>query len=118
MRAKDVLGRNGEELAARYLTSQGLEVIERNWRCELGEIDIVARDGDTLVFCEVKARSGVGFGSPFEAITPVKAARLRRLAVRWLADHAHHTPDLRIDAIGVLPGADGRPVVEHLRGVV
>ncbi|MSY98262.1 MAG: YraN family protein, partial [Actinobacteria bacterium] len=69
MLRKDALGQYGEEVAARYLSGLGMKVIERNWRCEFGEIDIVASEGIALVVCEVKTRSSEAFGSPFEAIT-------------------------------------------------
>ena len=87
MRAKDRRGRLGEDLAAAHLVGQGLVVLDRNWRCEIGELDIVARDGDDLVVCEVKTRSTRLFGDPLEAVTAVKAARLRRLAARWVTEH-------------------------------
>jgi putative endonuclease len=118
MRASDALGAYGERVAAAHLTAAGLTILERNWRCDLGEIDIVARDGDTLVVCEVKTRAGTGFGSPLEAVTPRKAARLRRLAARWIQDRQVHPPDVRIDLVSVLRGARGAAEVEHVRGVV
>src|ERR1700691_3807011 len=77
--AKDAVGRYGENVAALHLVEAGLEVLDRNWRCAAGEIDIVAREGDVVVICEVKTRSSTTFGAPQEAITPVKAARLRQL---------------------------------------
>ena len=117
MRAKEAWGRYGEDLAARHLQDQGLVVLDRNWRCDVGEIDIVAREGDTLVVCEVKTRSGVGFGSPLEAVTAAKAARLRRLTACWLRAHDVHPRDIRIDLVGVLAGR-GAPTVEHVRGAV
>ena len=70
MRAKDVLGRLGEEAAARHLAGLGWTIIDRNWRCPEGELDIVARDGANLVVCEVKTRSGLVYGAPVEAATP------------------------------------------------
>ena len=117
MRAKDAWGRYGEELAAQHLQNQGFVVLDRNWRCDVGEIDIVARDGDTLVVCEVKTRSGSGFGSPLEAVTAVKAARLRRLAACWLRTHEVRPAEVRIDLVGVLAGK-GAPTVEHVRGAI
>ena len=101
----------------------------RNWRCREGEVDIVALDGDVLVMCEVKTRRGVGFGTPLDAVTPAKAARLRRLALRWLADQrarrrgidactdgfARYT-EVRFDVVSVLRPLSGATSVEHLRG--
>ncbi len=110
------LGHRGERIAAAYLTDAGLLVLDRNWRCREGELDIVARDGDALVFCEVKTRRGVGFGHPVEAVTPAKRRRLRTLAQRWLAAHEQHAPELRFDVVGVLVRPDRPAVVTHLRG--
>ncbi len=117
MRAKDAVGRYGEDVAVRHLRESGYVVLARNWRCELGEIDIVARDGDVLVVCEVKTRSSLGYGSPLEAVTRAKALRLRRLAARWLSEHPVGAGDLRIDLVGVLRSPRGAATVEHLQGV-
>ncbi len=111
------LGVYGEAFAARHLTGQGMILLDRNWRCELGEIDLVLRDGRVLVICEVKTRSSLAFGSPVEAVTEKKARRLRRLGARWLAEHAVRPEDVRLDLVGVLV-TGSRPVeLEHLRGV-
>jgi putative endonuclease len=115
--AKDTVGRYGEDVAARHLTQQGFVVLQRNWRCELGEIDIVARDGSCLVVCEVKTRRTSSCGSPVEAVTPRKAARLRRLAARWVVESGLHPPEVRIDVVSVLRPPRGAAVVEHLRAV-
>jgi putative endonuclease len=117
MNAKDVLGRHGEDLAAGFLAAAGLTVLGRNWRCGQGEIDIVALDGGTLVVCEVKTRSGTGFGSPLEAITRQKARRLRRLAVAWAAQSGSFFAEIRIDVVGVLASRAGEFSIEHVRGV-
>ena len=109
------LGVHGERIAAAYLTSAGLRVLDRNWRCREGELDIVAREGSALVFCEVKTRRGTGFGHPVEAVTPQKRARLRDLAQRWLAAHDEHAPDLRFDVVGVLVHRARPAEVTHLR---
>jgi putative endonuclease len=110
------LGAHGEAIAVAYLTRAGLRVLDRNWRCREGELDIVARDRDALVFCEVKTRRGVGYGHPVEAVTVVKQRRLRLLAQRWLAAHDEHAPDLRFDVVGVLVRPDRPALVTHLRG--
>ena len=117
MRAQDAVGRYGEDVAARFLTAAGLVVLERNWRCELGELDIVAREGRVLVVCEVKTRRGLGYGTPLEAVTPAKAARLRRLAARWLAERGVRPDEVRVDVVGVLRPSRGAARVEHVRGV-
>ncbi len=117
MNAKDVLGKQGEQLAAEHLQRAGLRILDRNWRCAEGEIDIVAAERRALVVCEVKTRSGVRYGTPLEAITRQKRNRLRRLAVRWLVAHGVLFDEIRIDVIGVLRAESGDFTVEHVRGV-
>ncbi|WP_456697289.1 YraN family protein [Aeromicrobium sp. P5_D10] len=111
------VGRYGERVAADHLRSIGLVVLATNWTCKFGEIDIVARDGSTLVICEVKTRTSHRHGGPFEAITGQKAARLRRLATQWLQVHDISPPSLRIDVISVVVPPQGGPVVERICGV-
>ncbi|MEU8776430.1 YraN family protein [Streptomyces sp. NPDC048606] len=116
--ARQALGRYGEDLAARRLTEAGMTVIARNWRCRAGEIDILARDGDALVVCEVKTRRGGLFEHPMAAVRAGKAERLRLLAARWLADHGGPPPGgVRIDLVGVVLPRRGAALVEHARGV-
>jgi putative endonuclease len=117
MNAKDVLGRQGEQLAAEFLAAAGLHILDRNWRCPQGEIDIVAVDGRALVVCEVKTRSGVRFGTPLESITRQKARRLRHLAVQWVRHHGVLFDEIRIDVIGVLQTGPGQFSIEHVHGV-
>ncbi|MBQ0827936.1 YraN family protein [Streptomyces tagetis] len=119
MNARDAMGRYGESLAARRLTEAGMTLLERNWRCgRTGEIDIVARDGDVLVVCEVKTRRGGSFEHPMAAVTPTKARRLRTLAEHWVHTHGGAPPGgVRIDLVGVVLPPRGAPVVEHARGV-
>ncbi|MEB7505134.1 YraN family protein [Arthrobacter koreensis] len=118
MKAKDALGQTGEELAARYLTTAGYHVLERNWRCRQGEIDLVARDGSTLVIAEVKTRSSLDYGHPFEAVSAAKLSRLYLLAAAWTREHAEGHVSWRVDAVSVLlPGGDRPPVIEHLKGI-
>ncbi|TFV63451.1 UNVERIFIED_ORG: YraN family protein [Bacillus sp. AZ43] len=114
MPTRNELGARGEAIAVSYLTGRGFRVLDRNWRCRDGELDIVARDGDALVFCEVKTRRGVGYGHPVEAVTVVKQRRMRTLAHRWLAAHDEHAPDLRFDVVGVLVRSSGPALVTHL----
>ncbi|MFH8287890.1 MULTISPECIES: YraN family protein [Streptomyces] len=119
-RARSALGRYGEGLAARRLAEAGMTVLARNWRCgRTGEIDIVARDGDVLVVCEVKTRRGDAFEHPLAAVTPEKAQRLRDLAQGWIQAHGGAPPGgVRIDVVGVILPPRGAPAVEHVRGVV
>ena len=117
MRVKDALGRYGEQLAVRHLADAGLAIVATNWRCAQGEIDIVARERDVLVICEVKTRRTDAFGTPAEAVTRTKADRLRRLAMLWLRDHPSGVDlDVRFDVVSVLLPRAGGPAVEHLRG--
>jgi putative endonuclease len=117
MHPKDVLGRQGEQLAAEYLLKAGFRILERNFRCAEGEIDIVATDRRELVACEVKTRSGVRYGTPAEAVTRQKLRRLRHLAVVWASSHGWFFDQLRVDVIGVLKSPSGEFTIEHLRGV-
>jgi len=117
-------GAYGERLAARYLVESGMRILDRNWRCDQGEIDIVAMDVTCLVIVEVKTRRSLAFGSPVEAVTAVKAARLRRLASCWLTDHrslvdslGDSVSDVRIDVVGVLRPSSGPAQIEHLVSV-
>ena len=104
------LGDYGERLACRYLLAQGLTILDRNWRCVRGEIDVVAVDGRELVVCEVKTRTTEAYGAPFEAVTRSKQRRLRRLAGLWRDDHADLARGLalRIDVISILRPPSGR----------
>jgi len=115
--AKDALGRRGEAIAAEHLQANGLTIVDRNWRCQQGEIDLIARDGGELVFVEVKTRSSVAFGHPLEAVTAVKLARLRRLAAAWCDAHPGSHDAIRIDAIGVIAPSSGAVEIEHLERV-
>ncbi|WP_158863706.1 YraN family protein [Leifsonia sp. AG29] len=116
MAEKDELGRRGEAVAASWFESRGYVVIDRNWRTRSGELDLVLRQGATTVFAEVKTRTSVAFGHPFEAITPAKAARLRRLAAEWCSAH-RPDGDVRIDAVAVIDAWSASPSIEHLAGV-
>ena len=114
---RQALGRFGETYAARHLVARGMVLLDRNWRCEAGEIDLVLREGRVLVVCEVKTRSSTAFGAPVAAVSEQKAERLRRLADRWLEEHGLRPPEVRLDLVGVLVPRTGRPQVEHVRGV-
>jgi putative endonuclease len=117
MAEKDVLGRSGEQLAARFLEAAGYRIIERNWRGTRGELDLIAEHDGTTVFVEVKTRSALRFGHPFEAITPAKLRSLRRLAGEWCAQANGARGRIRLDVIAVIGGLDGPARIEHLRGV-
>ncbi len=105
------LGETGEQLAADHLARRGFQILERNYRTRWGELDIVAADGQTIVFCEVKCRIANRAGrDPLESVHPSKRAQIRRIAGRWLAERRDHprVSDLRFDAIGITLDPDGR----------
>jgi putative endonuclease len=116
MRTKDAVGRYGERVAAEYLVGAGLQIIEQNWRCSAGELDIVAREGATLTFCEVKTRRSIAFGTPAQAVVARKQRRIRQLALRWLDEHGGGWAEVRFDVVSVLCPSRGPAQVEHLRG--
>lgn len=118
MSVRQAVGAYGERVAAARLQALGMTILERNWRCAEGEIDIVARDGDVLVVCEVKTRRSMDFGGPLEGVTPVKSQRLRRLAACWLREHPTGPVAVRIDVVGVLRPARGPAEVDYLRGAL
>ncbi len=102
------LGQVGERLAALHYAQAGFEVVDTNWRCRYGELDLVARKDSLVVFVEVKNRSSVAYGHPLEAVTPLKQRRLRRLAALWFEDHRRHEElthlQARFDVVAVLAG--------------
>ena len=111
------LGAYGEELAARHLADDGLVLLDRNWRCELGEIDLVLREGKVLGVCEVKTRRSLAAGTPHEAITDAKLARLRALGERWVQAHGLGAIEVRVDLVAVLRPATGPSLLDHVRGL-
>ena len=118
MRAKDAVGRYGEDVAAAFVEAAGWRVLARNWRCPDGELDLVALDGDEVVAVEVKTRRSSSYGHPAEAVTHRKLARVRRLTGRWLHEHDVRARSVRVDVIAVVVPPRGRAQVEHLVGVL
>lgn len=116
MAAKDELGRAGEARAARHLESLGFVIIDRNWRCREGELDLVATRERELAIVEVKTRRGTDFGHPFEAVDERKRARLWRLAHSWVREHPDHARgrELRLHAIGIIGADPATAGLEHL----
>jgi putative endonuclease len=102
------IGRQGEEIAAQALEAHGYVLVERNWRCPAGEVDIVARDGDTWAFVEVKLRQGEDFGSPEEAVTGAKQERLLQAALVYLAEHDLRDVAWRVDVVAISLASDGK----------
>lgn len=115
--ARQALGRYGEDVAARHLVARGLVLLERNWRCDEGEIDLVLREGATLVVCEVKTRTSLEAGTPHEAITDAKLARLKRLGERWTAERGVRPDGTRVDLVAVLRRRRGPAVIDHVAGL-
>lgn len=111
------LGAYGERVAERHLVAAGMTVLDRNWRCAAGEIDLVLRDGDVLVVCEVKTRTSAAYGTPHEAVGDAKVDRLRRLAMAWQTERGVTAPDVRLDLVAVLRPRRGAAEVEHVRGI-
>ena len=118
---RTALGQRGEQLAMEYLRTQGMTVLDRNWRPRgqgvRGELDLVARDGDDLVIVEVKTRRSIAYGTAVEAVTTRKMRALRSLALAWLDFRSVHAPRLRFDVVAVTIPPVGQPVIEHLRAV-
>jgi putative endonuclease len=111
-------GERGEKLAIRYLEDNGLIVLDTNWRCREGELDIVATDRRVLIVCEVKTRTSDNYGTPGEAVDDAKAGRIRRLARRWRAEKGVSYADTRYDILAVLWPRGETPQVNHLKGVL
>jgi putative endonuclease len=110
--ARRALGQLGEDVAARHLQRLGYVILERNYRCREGEVDIIARDGERLVFVEVRARRGTAFGTPKESVTPRKQARLATVARRYLQEHDYSEVDWGIDVVALQ--FTSRGVLQHL----
>lgn len=116
MAAKDDLGRAGEDRAAQHLTTHGYRILDRNWRCSQGEIDIVAEHDGILGIVEVKTRRSTGFGHPFEAIDERKRQRLWRLGYAWASEHRDLAARrmLRLEIIGIVGADPATGALEHL----
>jgi putative endonuclease len=110
------VGKYGEDRACEFLERLGYKVIDRNWRCSAGEIDVIAHDENCLVFAEVKTRTRVGFGHPFEAITSAKMRTMRQLVGEWCKAHQVSSAQVRLDAVSVLL-TGGKVHIEHLKQV-
>ena len=117
MAAKDELGRCGEQVAVDYLLAEGMRILDRNWRCRQGEIDVIAEEGAKLIIVEVKTRSGRTHGTALESVRPAKLARLRTLAATWLATQPHHFASVRVDVIALQRIGDDFSL-QHIRGAI
>jgi putative endonuclease len=110
------IGVLGEDLAVSFLEGKKYRILERNYRCKGGEVDIVARDprDKSLVFVEVKARRDLSYGVPQLAVTPFKQRQISKAALTWLAKHRHHDAAARFDVIAILLADGGAPAIEHI----
>ncbi len=116
-KTRKALGKWGEQLAAAHLTEAGMVLLDRNWRTSAGEIDLVARDGDAIVFAEVKTRRSDAFGDGAEAVAGRKSLQLRMLAAQWLAASGIRAKHIRFDVITVRVRPSG-PAINHIRGAI
>ena len=114
-RNKKKFGDRGEDLACEYLSSKGFQIIERNYRYGHGEIDIVAKDSEILVFVEVKSRKNLEFGYPEEAITEGKKQQIKRIASAYLYEHEIKDTDCRIDVVAILFRGKESPSISHIK---
>lgn len=113
-RHKQILGKEGEEIAERYLTRKGYRLVERNYRCRLGELDLIALDRRVIVFVEVKTRSDHRFGGPLESVHRRKQRKMINAALFFLSQHRLHHREARFDVVGV--SLDGpEPIIEHIQ---
>ena len=111
-------GKRGESIAVEYLITQGYSIIERNWRCAIGEVDIVAQQIDMVVFVEVRTRHGQRFGRAAESLTPTKQQRLISLAETYLQEHDEHANSAwRIDLVAIQLGR-GSHYIDHVENAV
>jgi len=114
MHRRQQLGKWGEQLAAAYLEAKGWVIVQHNWRCRYGEIDLIARHGDTLVFVEVRTRSSARYGSPEESVNRRKQQKLRQLALLYLTTAEAHYSSYRFDVVTLFcPDMTGEPLVNH-----
>ena len=111
--ATKALGQRGEQLAADYLKRRGYAIVTVNWRCKHGEIDIIARKGDTLVFVEVRTRRSDTSEMAFESIQPRKRDKLSKLANLYIALHDSEEIDWRVDVIAIGIPRTGQPIIDH-----
>jgi putative endonuclease len=109
---RSALGSAGEEAAARWYEERGYRIVARNWRCRIGELDLVVARGDLLVICEVKTRAGLNFGGGYEAVTARKQAKLRALAEAYLSSSRARASSVRFDVASVKSTSRNRVLVE------
>lgn len=109
------LGERGEEVAVAYLRGQGFRIVERNFRCKAGEVDIIARDGKTLVFVEVKTRRNLAYGPPQLAVTPFKQRQISKATLAWMARNGYEGSGARFDVVAIILRDYEVPEIDHIR---
>jgi putative endonuclease len=109
------LGRRGEDLAVEFLSRLRYRILERNYRCRCGEVDIVVRQGSTIVFVEVKTRSSHFYGHPAASVTPFKQRQISKAALTWLSKNRLHDTNARFDVIAILLHTDAAHSIDHIR---
>ncbi|GFO70162.1 UPF0102 protein [Geomonas limicola] len=114
-RGNSSFGEQGESIAATYLQGQGFTIVERNFRCVCGELDIIAREGRTIVFIEVKCRNNEKYGPPQLAVTPFKQRQISKAALVWLAKKKLYDAEARFDVVAIVARKGEVPVIEHIR---
>ena len=114
---RKALGNRGEDIAARFFIERGFEVVVRNWRCRIGEIDLIVSKGDEIRIVEVKTRRSLAAGEPEESVTESKLQRLDDLAQMYFSENGMEDSDYHIDVVSITFGSDGRPAVRHLEDV-
>lgn len=110
----NAIGNKGEELAVKFLRQKGYLIVERNFKTKFGEIDIIAKDNNTIVFVEVKARTNTHFGYPFEAVNEKKRIKLKNLALIFMKKYNKEFP-IRFDIVSILFMSDGNKKIEHIK---
>jgi len=109
------IGKEGEDMAGRFLRDQGLKILKRNYRTRWGEVDIVARERDTIVFVEVKTRSKEAFGGPLSAVTREKQQRIRRMAEAYFIENGFQDVSARFDVVGIVKKNNGTPRIDWIK---
>lgn len=109
-----IIGREGEDIAVDYLTKKNFRIIERNYRCRMGEVDIIGIFFRELVFIEVKTRSNISFGYPYEAVDSRKILKIRRVAQNFISERKLYNMDVRFDIISIILNKDDFPKIEHI----
>jgi putative endonuclease len=116
-RQRQDIGIKGEQIALSFLLGLGYQLVVRNWRCPIGEIDLIMMDGPRMIFVEVKARRSTSYGLPQEAVGSKKRVKIRRLAQYYLMVTNQIEREIGFDVVAITLPGDQEPLIEHLQGV-